>query len=369
MTTICLCAIFRNEAKNVQRCLEASAPIIDYVSICDTGSTDNTVTLIEDWGRRHGIPTCVHQEPFRDFGHNRTRSVALARQAFPAADYLLLLDADMVLKVEPDWRKDQLTGDQYLVRQVNPSIEYWNTRLVRASLPWRCVGVTHEYWECPEAGDRERLSTLWCDDRGDGGHKADKFARDKRLLTAALDDPLIPTSLRTRYIFYLAQTCRDLHEHQAALKWYGQRVAAGGWAEEVYVAQCERAKLMIVLDYSHDPIVAAHLQAYSLRPVRAEALWQLASYCRERQRYAEGYLFAKVGKDIPRPEDILFVRREVYEWRLLDEFSICAYWIGQYGESAEASRLILSAGLYPLSDQERLKKNLAFAEAKLLKGS
>lgn len=241
MTTICLCAIFRNEANNVQRCLDAAAPIIDYVSICDTGSTDNTAVLIEDWGRRRGIPTRIHSEPFRDFGHNRTRSVDLARQTFPAADYLLLLDADMVLKVEPDWCKDCLTADHYLVRQVNPFIEYWNTRLVRAALPWRCVGVTHEYWECPEAGDRERLNTLWFDDRGDGGYKADKFTRDKRLLTATLEDPHTPAHLRTRYLFYLAQTYRDLNEHQVALEWYGQRVAAGGWAEEVYVAQCERA--------------------------------------------------------------------------------------------------------------------------------
>ncbi len=54
---------------------------------------------------------------------------------------------------------------------------------------------------------------------------------------------------------------------------------------------------------SHRDIVAEHLRAYSLRPSRAEALWQLASHCRSQGRYAEGYLFARTGKDIPLPDD------------------------------------------------------------------
>ena len=45
--TICFAAIFRNESKNVYRCLNGVKSIIDYVSICDTGSTDDTVELIE----------------------------------------------------------------------------------------------------------------------------------------------------------------------------------------------------------------------------------------------------------------------------------------------------------------------------------
>lgn len=361
MPTICFCAIFRNESRNVRRCLDAAKPVIDYLAVCDTGSTDDTMEQVERWGRAHGVPTQVSREPFRNFGYNRTLSVDLAKRAFPAADYLLLLDADMVLKMESGWDKAVLTEDHYLIRQVNPFIEYWNTRLIRAALPWICTGVTHEYWECQRAAPPTLLKSLWIDDREDGGYKADKFERDQRLLTEAIHDAKTPEPLRARYCFYLAQTYRDLHQPKAALRWYERRVNAGGWAEEVYVAQCEKANLTIQLGFGHNEIVAEHLKAYSLRPSRAEALWQLAAYCRERQRYAEGYLFAKVGKDIPLPDDILFVRREVYEWRLLDEFAICAYWIGQYQESADASRRILREGLYEPAHKNRLEVNLGYA--------
>ena len=59
---ICLAAIFKNESNNVNRCLDAVKEIIDYVSIVDTGSTDNTVKLIKKWGINNNIPTKVHYD-------------------------------------------------------------------------------------------------------------------------------------------------------------------------------------------------------------------------------------------------------------------------------------------------------------------
>ena len=33
----------------MERCLNATKSIVDFVSICDTGSTDNTPEIIENW--------------------------------------------------------------------------------------------------------------------------------------------------------------------------------------------------------------------------------------------------------------------------------------------------------------------------------
>lgn len=370
MPTICLCAIFRNEQRNVRRCLDALLDVVDYVSICDTGSTDDTPGEVEAWGREHGVPAIVHRMPFRDFGYNRSQSFELARHAFPDADYMLFVDADMVLRIEPRWNKAALTANHYLIRQRNPVLDYWNTRLVRADLPWRCVGVTHEYWECAQPAERVHLDTLWIDDLGDGGCKHDKFDRDRRLLEAAIEDAATSAPLRTRYLFYLAQTLRDAGDRAGAYTCYGRRVAAGGWEEEVYVAQCEQASLAILLDEPHEDIVAGFMRAWALRPTRAEALWLLARYCRERKRYAEGYLYAKTGIDIPPPAgDILFIRREAYEWSLLDEFALCAYWIGHFAEAVAAGERLLSEARHPPTERARLEANLAFAREALISGN
>ncbi|MFJ6901462.1 glycosyltransferase [Streptomyces hokutonensis] len=61
--------------------------------ISDTGSTDGTQDLIRKV--LDGVPGELHEEPWVDFGHNRTRNIRLAHGR---ADYLLTLDADHVLR-------------------------------------------------------------------------------------------------------------------------------------------------------------------------------------------------------------------------------------------------------------------------------
>ena len=95
----------------------------------------------------------------------------------------------MILEVDPNFDKTSLTEDHYLTLQYDVHIKYWLTRLLKASLPWKSVGVTHEYWDIDRSkvgvnyNTRvDRLETLVVNDPGDGGSKADKFERDERLL-------------------------------------------------------------------------------------------------------------------------------------------------------------------------------------------
>ena len=45
------------------------------------------------------------------------------------------------------------------------------------------------------------------------------------------------------------------------------------------------------------------------------------------------YLFAKAGAEIAYPTDVLFVEKDICEWRIFDELAIAAYWTGHYVES------------------------------------
>ena len=73
-TTICLNMIVKNESSIITRLLDSVKSIIDYVCICDTGSTDNTIEIIETWMKANNKPGIVVQEPFKNFGYNRTFS-------------------------------------------------------------------------------------------------------------------------------------------------------------------------------------------------------------------------------------------------------------------------------------------------------
>lgn len=58
--TICLAMIVRNESSVILRLLESIIGVVDYISICDTGSVDNTPDLINNFGIKNNIPTKVH---------------------------------------------------------------------------------------------------------------------------------------------------------------------------------------------------------------------------------------------------------------------------------------------------------------------
>ena len=52
--SVCLNMIVKNESKVILRCLESVKDIVDYWVIVDTGSTDGTQIIIQDYLK--GIP-------------------------------------------------------------------------------------------------------------------------------------------------------------------------------------------------------------------------------------------------------------------------------------------------------------------------
>ena len=96
MPTICLNMIVKNESKIITRLFNSVISIIDSYCICDTGSTDNTIEIIENYFKERNIPGKVVQEPFKNFCHNRNFAL---QSCIGMSDFVLLLDADMFLEI------------------------------------------------------------------------------------------------------------------------------------------------------------------------------------------------------------------------------------------------------------------------------
>ena len=62
----------RNEAKIIERCLEAAGPDVDAVLLADTGSDDDTIAIAEQCCAKLGKPLRMVRHEWCDFGHNRT---------------------------------------------------------------------------------------------------------------------------------------------------------------------------------------------------------------------------------------------------------------------------------------------------------
>jgi glycosyltransferase involved in cell wall biosynthesis/cephalosporin hydroxylase len=348
---IALNMIVRNEAAVVRRCLEAAAPSIDCWAIADTGSTDGTPEIVEAFFAERGVPGVLRRTSFRDFSQARNEALDAAEDLSRERpfDYILLLDADMVLDGQVD--RAALRADAYRLRQAAGGQSWLNTRLVRRGIGARYVGPTHEYLSVPGPEPAE-LDSPRIDDRGDGGSKADKTARDIRLLEQALRDD--PRDARSMY--YLARCYRDADRLHRAVELYGRRIAAGGWDEEVWSSMYERA--LCRLDMGDEPgFVAGCLEAYDFRPSRAEPLHRLARRYRETCRNEAATLFAEAGARIPLPADALFVEEHAYRRGFLEETSIAGFYCRSPDRRAAARRACAALTLHRDADARALARS------------
>jgi len=319
---IVLILMVKNEEKIIQRCLEAVEGVVDAFCITDTGSSDTTVELANEF--LVGRVGCVNTCEWKNFGHNRTISFQNA-QAFVKSKnwdlkntYGLLLDADMMF-ISGSLLDQTLGGLGYTVVQNNGNLEYPNTRLVRMDYDWVCKGVTHEYWD----GECTPLSRDICriDDRNDGGCKADKFTRDLALLEGGLEED--PTSVR--YMFYLAQTHHGLGNWEKAIEWYKRRIEAGGWFEEVWYSYYMISKTYEVLK-NYRASEEWVLKAYDFHPGRAEAIYHLVKQLRCNGDHYKAMHYIQMGKRIPHSKDALFIENDIYTGLFDYEETICRFY-------------------------------------------
>ena len=254
MKTIGLCMIVKNEAHIIRRCLESALPLIDYVLIVDTGSSDGTQQVIRDFLHEKTLPGQVIEEPWRDFAYNRSFALQKLREC-PHIDYGLMIDADTVIDYDAgfnaDGFKQDLRHDLYDVTIRRGGISYALPLLFSNRLGFTYKGVLHEYLVAPP--NCSRATALGFSNRQypDGARSRNprKYQDDAAVLEQALLTETDPF-LIARYTFYLAQSYKDAGENERALQSYLRRTQLGFWQEEVFISLYRAAQTMEALGRS-----------------------------------------------------------------------------------------------------------------------
>lgn len=369
MASIGLCMIVKNEAHIIRRCLESALPLLDYVLLVDTGSADGTQQAVREFLREKNLPGEVVEEPWRDFAHNRSFALRKLRER-QDIDYGLMIDADEILIYEQGFDagrfKRDLVCDVYDVQTRYANITYLRPQLFSNRLKFCYKGVLHEYLEIGHIGSRDTAQGFFNRPVQDSarGQNPKKFQDDAALLENVLRTETDPF-LVSRYTFYLAQSYRDCGEKRQALQAYARRSQLGYWDEEVFVSLLNAARLKEELAYAEAEVIQSYLAAYEALPRRLESLHGAVRLCRLRNKHQQAYILGKHALTQPCPKDGLFLEQWIYDYGLLDEFSIAAYWAGHYRESFNACLQLLKQGKAPVEYRRRIRDNAQFAIGQL----
>ena len=354
--TLCLNMIVKNESKIITRLFDSVASIIDCYCICDTGSTDDTIKIINEYFQNKNIPGKVVNEPFKNFCHNRNFAM---QSCLGMSDYVLLLDADMILEVKTFNKKMLNYHDSFFILQGNDSFYYQNMRIVKNNGLYKYVGVTHEYIDTPPNNTINGFekSQLFIHDVGDGGAKHDKFERDIRLLLDGIKEE--PDNVR--YYFYLANSYHDCGRFGEAINVYKKRIELGGWIEEVWYSYYRIGLCFKNMDKMNDAI-KYWMDGYNYYPERLEGLYEIIQHYRLTSKHRLGVMIYKLAKEIldlnKNRDHYLFLHNDIYNSKIYYEYTIIASYLDIKDINYEVVTILNNSK--DINDTNNLLSNMKF---------
>lgn len=354
MTTICLNMIVRNEGRIIERCLKAALPLVDMVSITDTGSTDDTIEEI--------LQTCepskceISHVIWSDFGTCRT--VALENAKRLDCDYILFLDSDDLITGTID--KEKLIADIYSVKIKVGEVGVYRPLLVRSDKANKWVGAVHEYLDC--SGSKGTLSTIEIQSFSDSARNksGEKFLQDIQILKRSLD-----RKRTSRDLFYLAQSYRDAGFPAEAIKYYEERSITPGWSEETWYSIYQVGWCYSILGKDRKA-KEWYLKAFEFNPRRAEPLYHLGCVYAKQEQFQVARIYLERALKIKKPSSTsLFVHESMYDWRIMDEYMVACSFTGDYEDADLVGDILLSSSEVPSEEKPRIKENCEMIRERL----
>lgn len=225
-TKVSLCMIVKNEQDTIGHCLESMHQLVDEIIIVDTGSTDDTISIVQAYTDH------IHHFTWVD-DFSKARNYAFSKAT---KDYILWLDADdymkdedrqkfILLKETLDPDVDSVTMNYHLAFDEfgNLTSSVRRNRLVKRSRQFQWIGMVHEYLEVGGHILNSDIAVVHRSLRHDSDRNLNIY--EKRLATGE--------ALSPRDMYYLANELKDHQQYTRAITYYEKfLMTERGWIED-----------------------------------------------------------------------------------------------------------------------------------------
>jgi glycosyltransferase involved in cell wall biosynthesis len=343
-----LCLMAKNEEKticktidSVVNTLEKLGLPLETIIVLDTGSTDNTVSLIKDTYKNYRL--IVFVEEFIDFSISRNELLDYAYDMCGKEDYLLLLDCNDELKIscksDPEYNiKTVLESkiyDAILIKhnfysinsstnEKNVSISFPMITFIKNGCGLYYEGVVHEQLAInknTKLHDGTSLDVIVEQDRSieeDNKKTKERLHTDieKLLITYNTYNKNYKEKDNyeklTRTVFYIAQTYLDLKMYEEAFKFYKKRVSLDkymeyesfSYNEEVYQSYLKLIELAMKQNKETEGLEYLKQSLLYTNASRMESFILYSKYNEMKGNYQLAYSFMKKACEFSKPSSL-----------------------------------------------------------------
>nr|WP_212121817.1 glycosyltransferase family 2 protein [Niallia circulans] len=314
--------IVKNEEEVLYQCLESVKALCDEIIIVDTGSTDKTKNIANQYTDK--VYDFIWIDDF-----SAARNFAFEKAT---KDFIFWLDADDIL-LEADQQKlhllknslDQTTDAVSMFYHIafdannNPTFLYRRNRLVKRERNFRWIGPVHEYLEVYGEIHYSDIAITHCktDKKGISDSSRNLRIYENRLKNGDVFSP--------RDLFYYSNELREHGFYEKAIQYYEKFLSTKkGWVEDeirscINMSYCYKSLL------NSDEELYCLLRTFSYDLPRQEVLCLIGDYFQEKQHWSKSIFWYTLATNIQQDKSMGFFQPKYSSWYPHLQLCIC-YW-------------------------------------------
>lgn len=358
MALLELVMIVKNSGEILRKCLRQNKKYIDYWTILDTGSTDNTPDIIRE--ELKDVPGKLHFSEFTNFAETRNKSIDLAKKH---CKYIIILDDSYEIAKGLELRTylEKSNKDAIYLKigyfDTFLSQSYYSNRIIKSNSGIRYKYRVHESLNVPKNKKSEFIDEKksYLIDHSVDEHRGRTFTRFKRdipmLLLDHQDYPKDP-----RPIYYIAKTYFNMVDNKEGLKYCKLLLEMTNIKEYTYYAEDN----IISNEYSDSEKRIEDLTKYQLKLLdfqkrhqnRAEPSYNLAVTFYEQGKLDKIEHIIDQLIQFPTPElGMTMIDHHIYEYSIPYLYVEVKFKLRKFEKGIEVLKMLLDR--YP-TDQKLL---------------
>ncbi|RED65944.1 tetratricopeptide repeat-containing glycosyltransferase family 2 protein [Cohnella lupini] len=357
MITISLCMIVKNEEHSIGRCLDSIHDLVDEINIVDTGSTDQTKSIVSLYTDR-----IFDFEWIEDFSAARNFSFEQATKDYimwlDADDYLFENDRQALQKLKHSMKPEfhAVLMDYVLSRDQTGSAQNMTRRhrLLKRDCHFRWIYPIHEY--IPVQGP-VKISDIEIS-HSPFLEKKDRSRNIRILRQAILRDG---GQLSRRYHFYLANELIGNGQIDEAIATFESFLAGETQYFEDHIAACGTLSNFYHERNQPDKELQYLLKTFEYTKPRPDYCCRIGIWFEEHKAYDKAVFWYELAIQVKSGDEysLGLINKVCWTWGPHAQLAICFGKLGELDKAYEHNEIALTY----LPDEPNLLKNKAQLDA------